>query len=119
MNFIKSNIYWIIIEILFIFIIYITPGPDTQLGTASSAGVQVDGENVETTVDPDRYSPFFYLWILCSIASSLYAYTWDIKMDWGLLDRLVHKPRNFWFRSKSIWGSVPQYMNHDLLIFKL
>ena len=56
---------------------------------AATGGGQVDGENGEAVIDPDRYSPFFYLWILCSIASSLYAYTWDIKMDWGLLDRLV------------------------------
>ena len=50
---------------------------------------QVDAENGEDAVDPDRYSPFFYLWIICSISSSLYAYTWDIKMDWGLLDRYL------------------------------
>ena len=50
---------------------------------------QADGESTEEAIDPDRYSPFFYLWILCSIASSLYAYTWDIKMDWGLIDRFV------------------------------
>ena len=51
------------------------------------SGSLINGENSEEAEDPDRYSPFFYLWILCSIASSLYAYTWDIKMDWGLLDR--------------------------------
>ena len=50
---------------------------------------EVDAENGENAVDPDRYSPFFYLWIICSISSSLYAYTWDIKMDWGLLDRYL------------------------------
>ena len=50
---------------------------------------EVDAENGEDAVDPDRYSPFFYLWIICSISSSLYAYTWDIKMDWGLLDRYL------------------------------
>lgn len=33
------------------------------------------------------HNPFFYVWIVCSVGSSLYAYTWDIKMDWGLLDR--------------------------------
>ena len=54
---------------------------------AKESGTQIDAESAEDAVDPDRYSPFFYLWILCSIASSLYAYTWDIKMDWGLLDR--------------------------------
>lgn len=31
-------------------------------------------------------SPFFYLWITASLISSCYAYTWDIKLDWGLFD---------------------------------
>lgn len=31
-------------------------------------------------------NPWFYLWIISSIISSFYAYTWDIKMDWGLFD---------------------------------
>lgn len=31
-------------------------------------------------------SPYFYLWILSSVISSLYCYLWDIKMDWGLFD---------------------------------
>ncbi|KAL3275928.1 hypothetical protein HHI36_020663 [Cryptolaemus montrouzieri] len=31
-------------------------------------------------------NPFFYLWIGASIISSCYAYTWDIKLDWGLFD---------------------------------
>lgn len=26
------------------------------------------------------------MWIIASVASSCYAYTWDIKMDWGLFD---------------------------------
>ena len=64
-------------------------GSDGQTGTETSSGVVGDDANAETPIDPDRYSPFFYLWILCSIASSLYAYTWDIKMDWGLLDRYL------------------------------
>uniref|UniRef100_A0A336M492 CSON010362 protein n=1 Tax=Culicoides sonorensis TaxID=179676 RepID=A0A336M492_CULSO len=42
-------------------------------------------------ITADNYSkstdnPWFYLWIIASIASSFYAYTWDIKMDWGLFD---------------------------------
>ena len=60
-----------------------------QSATATSEE-QSDEESDESLIDPVRYSPFFYLWILCSIASSLYAYTWDIKMDWGLLDRSVN-----------------------------
>lgn len=31
-------------------------------------------------------TPFFYLWITASLISSCYAYTWDIKLDWGLFD---------------------------------
>ncbi|XP_022905040.1 solute carrier family 53 member 1 [Onthophagus taurus] len=31
-------------------------------------------------------NPFFYFWISSSLISSCYAYTWDIKLDWGLLD---------------------------------
>lgn len=32
------------------------------------------------------YQPFFYTWIVFSFISSIYAYIWDIKMDWGLFD---------------------------------
>ncbi|XP_040150932.1 xenotropic and polytropic retrovirus receptor 1 isoform X1 [Anopheles arabiensis] len=44
-----------------------------------------------TQATRDQYAkssdnPWFYLWILASIVSSCYAYTWDIKMDWGLFD---------------------------------
>ncbi|XP_030756041.1 xenotropic and polytropic retrovirus receptor 1 homolog isoform X2 [Sitophilus oryzae] len=34
----------------------------------------------------DKLSPFLYLWIGASIISTCYAYTWDIKLDWGLFD---------------------------------
>ncbi|VDP11108.1 unnamed protein product [Soboliphyme baturini] len=33
------------------------------------------------------YGPFFYLWIIANVVSFCYTYTWDITMDWGLLDR--------------------------------
>ncbi|KAH9498993.1 Xenotropic and polytropic retrovirus receptor 1 [Bulinus truncatus] len=32
-------------------------------------------------------SVFFYLWIVSAVVSSCYTYTWDIKMDWGLVDK--------------------------------
>ncbi|KAK7094735.1 solute carrier family 53 member 1-like [Littorina saxatilis] len=32
-------------------------------------------------------SVFFWLLIVATVASSCYTYTWDIKMDWGLLDK--------------------------------
>jgi EXS family len=32
-------------------------------------------------------SVFFYLWILSAFVSTCYTFIWDIKMDWGLLDK--------------------------------
>ncbi|CAH2985020.1 unnamed protein product [Chilo suppressalis] len=33
----------------------------------------------------NRYdNPFLYAWFGCQLISSLYTYTWDVKMDWGL-----------------------------------
>ncbi|KAF9413481.1 hypothetical protein HW555_008319 [Spodoptera exigua] len=37
----------------------------------------------------DKYTnpydnPFLYAWFACQLVSSLYTYTWDVKMDWGL-----------------------------------
>ncbi|XP_068625485.1 solute carrier family 53 member 1-like [Battus philenor] len=33
----------------------------------------------------DSYdNPFLYAWFGCQLVSSLYTYTWDVKMDWGL-----------------------------------
>ena len=29
---------------------------------------------------------FFYLWIISAVISSCYTLTWDLKMDWGILD---------------------------------
>ncbi|OQV11683.1 Xenotropic and polytropic retrovirus receptor 1 [Hypsibius exemplaris] len=42
----------------------------------------------------ERYSedfiaqrPVFYLWVISAIISSCYSFWWDIRMDWGFLDR--------------------------------
>jgi len=32
-------------------------------------------------------SAFLYLWIIAEVVRTCYTLTWDIKMDWGLLDR--------------------------------
>ncbi|EDS34129.1 xenotropic and polytropic murine leukemia virus receptor xpr1 [Culex quinquefasciatus] len=32
-------------------------------------------------------NPYLWLWLLSSVVSACYAYTWDIKMDWGLFDK--------------------------------
>jgi hypothetical protein len=47
-------------------------------------------------------SPFFYCWILAYIVSFCYTYTWDIKMDWGLLDR--NAKENKGLRDELVYG---------------
>jgi len=57
----------------------------------------------------DKYSkptqnPFFYLWIIATLASAIYSYSWDILMDWSLMhvfegdnkflrDEIVYRPK--------------------------
>lgn len=56
----------------------------------------------------DGHSPFFYVWIVSSIVSSTYTYLWDIRMDWGLMDRnagenvglreeIVYSPKGYYY----------------------
>ncbi|XP_046683114.1 xenotropic and polytropic retrovirus receptor 1-like isoform X2 [Homalodisca vitripennis] len=52
-------------------------------------------------------NPFFYLWILASIVSSVYSYTWDIKMDWGLFDQKAGD--NKFLREEIVYPSVGYY----------
>ncbi|KAK2159064.1 hypothetical protein LSH36_159g04020 [Paralvinella palmiformis] len=35
----------------------------------------------------DDRGPYFYLWIIAAFVSACYTLTWDIKMDWGLIDK--------------------------------
>ncbi|VDP22756.1 unnamed protein product [Soboliphyme baturini] len=35
----------------------------------------------------NTFGPCFFLWIIANVVSFGYTYVWDIKMDWGLLDR--------------------------------
>ena len=55
----------------------------------------------------DSYNPFFYLWIVFSVFSSLYAYTWDIKMDWGLMDK--NAGENKFLREEIVYSSKKYY----------
>lgn len=48
-------------------------------------------------------NPYLYLWILASIVSSCYAYTWDIKMDWGLLEWKADDNR--FLREETVYAS--------------
>ncbi|XP_022106276.1 xenotropic and polytropic retrovirus receptor 1 homolog [Acanthaster planci] len=50
------------------------------------------GSLVSTTKEkyPSFYqNPLFYIWMLSLFVSSCYTLTWDLKMDWGLLEKSV------------------------------
>ncbi|XP_047098498.1 xenotropic and polytropic retrovirus receptor 1 isoform X2 [Schistocerca piceifrons] len=49
-------------------------------------------------------NPYFYLWVLSYILSSCYAYTWDIKMDWGLFDKKAGD--NKYLREEIVYSST-------------
>lgn len=57
--------------------------------------------------DDDHFNVFFYLWMIAAVVSSLYAYTWDIKMDWGLLDK--NAGENTLLREEMVYGSKNYY----------
>lgn len=52
-------------------------------------------------------NPYFYLWVMASILSSCYAYTWDIKMDWGLFDKKAGD--NKYLREEIVYSSTGYY----------
>jgi hypothetical protein len=54
-----------------------------------------------------EYNVFFYLWIFSCVISSLYAYTWDIKMDWGLMDS--NPEENTLLREEIVYSSKNYY----------
>ncbi|KAL9988635.1 hypothetical protein ACROYT_G003101 [Oculina patagonica] len=68
------------------------------------------------SVQRDR---FFMLWIISAIISTCYTLTWDIKMDWGLLDK--NAGDNKFLREETVYRSKAFYyfaMVEDL-IFRL
>lgn len=52
-------------------------------------------------------NPYFYLWIVASVVSSVYAYTWDVKMDWGLFDQKAGD--NKFLREEIVYPSAVSY----------
>lgn len=55
-------------------------------------------------------NPYTWLWLCSSVLSSCYAYTWDIKMDWGLFDK--HAGENEFLREEIVYSSVVSYSCH-------
>lgn len=56
--------------------------------------------NYESTFD----NPFVWAWLASSIFASCYAYTWDIKMDWGLFDK--NAGENTFLREEIVYSST-------------
>lgn len=62
-------------------------------------------------------NPYFYLWILSSVCSSMFAYIWDIRLDWGLFDE--NAGNNKFLREEIVYSSVWYYyfgIVEDLLL---
>lgn len=62
--------------------------------------------------ESDSENPYFYLWVISSIVSSCYTYTWDIKMDWGLFE--VYEGDNKFLREEIVYSStvIKIYLNY-------
>ena len=67
----------------------------------------LNSSHTDPTVPNPTYNAFFYFWIVFSVISSLYAYTWDIKMDWGLLDK--DPKENKFLREEIVYSSRGYY----------
>jgi hypothetical protein len=57
--------------------------------------------------DGKTYTPFFYLYVIASAASSCYTYVWDIKMDWGFFAKTAGD--NQFLRDELVYSSAGYY----------
>ena len=65
----------------------------------------LDGVFLTATLGTDT-NIFFILWMISQSISSCYAYTWDIKMDWGLMDK---NTENTLLREETVYSSKNYY----------
>ena len=66
----------------------------------------LDGVFLTATLGSDT-NIFFILWMLSQSISSCYAYTWDIKMDWGLMEK--NAGENTFLREETVYSSKNYY----------
>ncbi|XP_011299289.1 xenotropic and polytropic retrovirus receptor 1 homolog [Fopius arisanus] len=52
-------------------------------------------------------SPWLWMWVVSCLINSIYSYTWDIKMDWGLLDS--NAGENKFLREEVVYSSAGFY----------
>ncbi|XP_060078011.1 solute carrier family 53 member 1-like isoform X1 [Ylistrum balloti] len=73
----------------------------TVFSTLYKVQIELYGEGQRQT------SVFFYLWIGASVISTCYTLTWDIKMDWGLLDK--NAGENTFLREEIVYAYKAYY----------
>ena len=56
---------------------------------------------------------FFYLWIISALISTCYTFTWDIKMDWGLLDK--NAGENKFLREEIVYAYKVKCIDKELI----
>ncbi|KAK9877227.1 hypothetical protein WA026_016974 [Henosepilachna vigintioctopunctata] len=54
------------------------------------------------------HNPYLIAWFIAQVISSSYAYAWDIRMDWGLLDTFS-KGDNRYLREEIVYSSAGFY----------
>ncbi|XP_034941909.1 xenotropic and polytropic retrovirus receptor 1 homolog [Chelonus insularis] len=52
-------------------------------------------------------SPWLWFWLISCLINSIYSYTWDIKMDWGLLDS--NAGENRFLREEVVYSAAGFY----------
>ena len=60
-----------------------------------------------------QHDSFFKAWIVSAIVSTCYTFTWDIKMDWGLLDKKAGE--NKFLREEIVYSSKVRF--HSQIVF--
>ncbi|XP_029469357.1 LOW QUALITY PROTEIN: xenotropic and polytropic retrovirus receptor 1 homolog [Rhinatrema bivittatum] len=50
---------------------------------------------------------YFYLWVVAACVSTIFTITWDLKMDWGLLDRNIQE--NKFLRDETVYPKKAYY----------
>lgn len=59
-------------------------------------------------------NPWLWLWIISCIVNSIYSVTWDLKMDWGLLDS--NAGENKFLREEVVYSAAVCMMINEVIV---
>ncbi|XP_043784667.1 xenotropic and polytropic retrovirus receptor 1 homolog isoform X2 [Apis laboriosa] len=85
-----------LLDFHFLACFYITNGNWLEAGDSTQLEYQTRWEN-----------PWLWLWIISCIVNSIYSVTWDLKMDWGLLDS--NAGENKFLREEVVYSAAGFY----------